>query len=181
MVASSTKIARREIESIDLVRMRDLLAELLSAGEREPLLDTVLALLSKCKEVIEEQAFEIAELERQLFGRKSEKCSPGQMSLFAQLLDAVVQGAAPAPENPSTLARPAETSPAASTGEGEEKPKKKKKRRQPQPTSRQVIPVPEAERPCPTCGGDRHCMGHSRSIVSARNWRVVDATAKSRP
>ena len=167
MVAVPTKVSRREIESIDVVRLRDVFEELLAAGQREPMLDTVVALLSKCKEVIDDQAFEIAQLERQLFGRKSEKCSPDQLSLFAQLLGAVVNAA-----SDTASPKPEEATAQESAGSAEHRDEpapvdqpKKKRRRQPQPTSSEVIPVPDAERPCPTCGGDRHCMGHAKSII----------------
>lgn len=172
MVAAPSKIVRREIESLDLVRLRDVLEELAVAGNKDPLLDTVLALLTKCKGVIEEQAFEIAALERQLFGRKSEKCSPDQLSLFAQFLGALVA------QSPQTASTTEEVAPTISDEVGDalsearsepqhpsDSDTPKRKRRKLQPSTQQVIPVPDDERPCPTCGGDRRCMGHARSLM----------------
>jgi transposase len=156
-----TKISRREVESLDLTRLRDLLEELMAGDRRQPLLDVVLGLLTKCKDVIEEQAFEIAALEKQLFGRKSEKCSDAQLSLFTQILSAVAARA-----EPSTLESPGSSTLVPSPAKGGTKPDgSPKKRKQPRPTISQVIPVPDEERPCPICGGERHCIGHARSLV----------------
>lgn len=162
MVGTPTRVARREIESLDLIRLRDVFEQLMQTGTRDSVLDVVLGLLTKCKGVIEEQAFEIAALEKQLFGRKSEKCTDAQLSLFSQMLRAVVASAEPAPLESLETSSTAASSPAT---DGTKPGGPPKKRKQPIPTMTQVIPVADEERPCPTCAGDRHCIGHARSLV----------------
>lgn len=170
MPAVSSKVVRKEVETLDLVRFRDVLAELLAKGQRDPLLDLVLALLGQCKALIEDQALEIASLRKQLFGRKSEKTAPlGQDDLFPELLAAVVAHAALDTDTPPDIAPAAdEDDEAASSGGGDGVPPKNRRRGKRKPLSphrSEEIRVPDEERPCPECGSDRRCIGHTRSIV----------------
>src|SRR5690606_41806755 len=67
-----------------------LLAELAKRKEPDALREVVMGVLLKTEKVIQDQAFEIQQLRKQLFGRRSEKLSPNQLSLFAQMLGTVV-------------------------------------------------------------------------------------------
>jgi transposase len=139
-------------KSIDLVQMRDVLEELAKRKGSDALLEVVMGVLLKAEEAIEAQAVEIQFLRKQLFGRRSEKLSPNQLSLFAIMLGTVV-GTEPS----------AETEPSQ-----EKKPKKKRKkaaRRPLVPTQTHEIPIPEEERPCPQCGKARCTLGHVRTLV----------------
>jgi transposase len=141
------KPSRREGGSLDLVQARDVLSAL-ATHESEPLLDVALGVLTQCKDVIEAQAYEIAMLRKQLFGRRSEKISANQLALFASLLEALV------PSAPESTPEP--------------KPKKPRlahKRRPLVPTQSLEIPVPEEQRPCPQCGVQRAAIGHDRCVV----------------
>jgi transposase len=151
------RVDRKGGASIDLVHVRDVLSALAAQEQSEPLLAIALGTLTQCKDVIEAQAYEIAMLRKQLFGRRSEKVSPNQLHLFASLLEALV------PPSPEDAAPPSTAEPSP-----EPKPKKKRppqKRRPLIPTQTVNLPVPEAERPCPKCGGERDTIGHDRSVV----------------
>jgi transposase len=183
------EVQRHEVESIDLVRVRDLLEELFIKGQREPLLDVVLALLQRSKAIIEGQAFEIAVLRKQLYGRRSEKVDPIAPDLFAQVVAAAATQAAIHSESSSSAAAndeaPIGPAPAATSSEAERDPvaagptgslpppptgggkgKPRPRKRTPlKPTRVEEIPVPADERPCPSCGGERTGLGHLKSIV----------------
>ena len=66
--------------------MRDLLEELAKKDDRGALLDVVFGVLQKAEKVIEDQSVEIQHLRKQLFGRRSEKLSPDQLSLFSRVM-----------------------------------------------------------------------------------------------
>ena len=97
-------MARKDVESLDIVGLKDVLESLLAREQREPMMEVVLGLLTKLKDVVEDQALQIAYLRQQLFGRRSEKCSKDQLSLFTQMLEAMAEKAeqeADASEEPS--------------------------------------------------------------------------------
>jgi transposase len=141
-------------KSLDLVQLRDLLGELVQRKDADTLLEVVFGVLLKAEKVIEDESVEIQQLRKQLFGRRSEKLSPDQLSLFAQMLATVT---APQVEAPSDPDGPATT------------PNKKKRKKTPRrpliPTQSHEIPIPEGERDCPQCGGPRHTFDHARSLV----------------
>lgn len=111
------------------------------------------AVLQTAQKVIEDQRVEILHLQKQLFGRRSEKVPAGQLSLFAQLLEAVAK-------------RVPERGPEEGETPEPKKGKRKKSRRKPlTPTQTIKVPVPEDERPCPECGALRCTIGHARSLV----------------
>lgn len=141
-------------KSMDLVQLREVLEELCSRKEPDALMEVVFGVLLQAEKVIEEQAVEIQHLRKQLFGRRSEKLSPDQLSLFAQMLGAV------ADQDPTGEA----------TGTEPSAPAKRKKRkpvpRRPlTPTQTHEIPLSEGERDCPTCGKARCTLGHVRTLV----------------
>jgi transposase len=149
-------VSRSKTGSIDLVQLRDVLLEIASRGESEPLLEVAIGLLTQCKDVIEGQAYEIALLRKQLFGRRSEKVSPDQLHLFEALLQSVSSEAASA-------AAP-ESAPAPED-HGPKKKRKPQKRRPLEPTKTLEIAVPDSERACPTCGEQRCVIGHERRLL----------------
>lgn len=137
-----------------MVQLRELLGELVERKESSALLEVVFGVLLKAEKVIEDQSFEIQQLRKQLFGRRSEKLSPDQLSLFAQMLATVTA-------TPSKVNAPSDAG--VSTA-----PKKKAKRgpRRPlTPTQSHEIPVPDGERDCPQCGGPRCTFDHARALV----------------
>lgn len=141
-------------KSLDLVQLRELLGELCQRKESDTLLEVVFGVLLQAEKVIEDQAVEIQQLRKQLFGRRSEKLSPDQLSLFAQMLAAVT---APPVEAPSAPDGPASAP---------NKKKRKKTARRPLiPTRSHEIPIPEGERDCPQCGGPRCTFNPVRALV----------------
>lgn len=140
-------------KTFDFVQLRQVLEELCTRKQADALSDVVFGLLLKAEKVIEDQAVEIQQLKKQLFGRRSEKLSPDQLSLFAQMLDAAVAGASQ-PAGPATSSDP-------------DKKKKRNpiKRRPLKPTLSYKIPVPAEERDCPQCGTPRCTFDHDRTIV----------------
>jgi transposase len=138
-------------KSVDLVQLRDLLEDLAKRKEPDALLEVVMGVLLKTEKVIEDQAVEIQQLRKQLFGRRSEKLSPNQLSLFAQMLGAVVSADGES-EEPGPV-------------QGPKRKRKKIVRRTVVPTESHEILVPDEERPCPECGKKRCTLGHVRALV----------------
>jgi transposase len=146
--------ADQSSKTFDFVQLREVLGELCSRKESDALMEVVFGLLMKAEKVIEDQGIELQQLRKQLFGRRSEKLSPNQLSLFAQMLDAVVTGDS--------------TEPTHTTSNDPEKTKKKRKapkRRPLTPTITHEILVPAEERACPQCGQPRCAFDHDRMLV----------------
>jgi transposase len=137
--------------------LSDLIEELAERGGDTPSREALVTVLQMVQKVIDEQAIEIQYLRKQLFGRRSEKVSTGQLSLFVQALAALAEQAEPKENAPEGAAPPSPPP----------KPKKKnkQKRRPLRPTRTEEIPVPAEDRPCPECGADRCTLGHVRSLV----------------
>ena len=151
-VSTAAKIDRKGGPSIDLVHVGDVLTALSTRGSSDPLLEVSLGVLTQCKDVIEAQAYEIAMLRKQLFGRRSEKVSPNQLVMFTEVLQTL------APLKPESTEPPA---PAVK----EKKKRPAQKRRPLVPTQTIEIRVDEAQRACPECQGERGTIGHDRSVV----------------
>lgn len=161
MSRAAPTVARKAQTTLDLVRLRDVLEELASREEKEPLLELVTGLLEQCQTTIEALTYEVAVLKKQLYGRQSEKVSPDQLHLFAGVLEAMVQKEAETTEDAEGTEKTApETASRAAKKRGG-----KRKRRPLRPTQTVTLPVPDAERPCPTCGRERCTIGHDRSLV----------------
>lgn len=152
IVADTKKKSRLEVERVQL---SDFIAAMTAKDGEAPSAQAVAAVLEMAQKVIDEQAVEIHHLRKQLFGRRSEKVSRDQLSLFAQAIAAVAERAASGNDE---------------TGEPEPDPKKPKRknkttRRTLKPTRTEEIPVPDDERPCPECGQMRCPFGHVRCVV----------------
>lgn len=145
------------------MHLRQVLEALCNKKESDALMEVVFGLLLKAEEVIKAQGVEIQQLRKQLYGRRSEKLSPDQLSLFAQMLDAVIVGDSQDSDN-SAGTDPEEP-------EKPDEPKKPKKKRKPverrplTPTRTVEIRVPAEERDCPRCGKTRCGFDHERTIV----------------
>ena len=149
--------------TFDFVHLRQVLEALCNKKESDALMEVVFGLLLKAEEVIKAQGVEIQQLRKQLYGRRSEKLSPDQLSLFAQMLDAVIVGNSQDSDN-SAGTDPEETE----KPDESKKPKKKRKpveRRPLTPTRTVEIRVPAEERGCPRCGKTRCGFDHERTIV----------------
>ncbi len=117
-----------------------------------PSKEALAAVLQTAQKVIEDQAVEIHHLQKQLFGRRSEKALCGQQSLFVDTLEAVaLRTPEPEPEEKETP--------------GPKKRKRKKRRAPLKPTRTEKLCVADDDRPCPQCGESRCTIGHNRSLV----------------
>lgn len=148
--------------------MLDVLRELLAEGRD----GAVLTLFSKL-------VARNGELERRLAqllsrGHKNEGISTAQLKLFLEALSAQPEGdeAAPVPEigEANDKLRTASGIDEKSTDEvATEKPARQPSLRQPPPAHlpriENPIAVPAAERPCPSCGAERTCIGHDVTEV----------------
>jgi transposase len=156
---SNQQSATRERRGPVLDRLRELLAE----GRTDDALAVVRRLVTRN-----------AELERRLAqllarGRKSEGVSSAQLRLLLDGLGA--EGDEELQEADQKLRTVTAPEPKAKEGEerATERPRRQPPRRRPFPPNLRrldnPIPVPEAERPCPRCGGERKCCGHEVSEV----------------
>lgn len=116
----------------------------------------MVAVLQMAQKVIDDQSIEIQQLRKQLFGRRSEKVSKDQLSLFAQVVEALSR-------KPSADEEPAKEEDASKKKKKKKKPNQK--RRTLQPTRTEVIKIPDDERPCTECGAERSTLGYVRAIV----------------
>ena len=105
-MAEAARGSQDSKKSLDMVQLRELLGELVQRKQADTLMEVVFGVLLNAEKVIEDQAIEIQHLRKQLFGRRSEKLSPDQLSLFAQMLASVV-AERPAADAPSDPAAPA--------------------------------------------------------------------------
>jgi transposase len=132
----------------------EVLRELLSdATNADQVLAVVAKLVSRNEEL--ERLLALARERR----NKGEKLAPGQLDLILDQLRGHAQGElAEANEKLEQVAAEQRGRP-----EPIKPPKQPPVRRPPPPGLRRVenvIPVPAAERACPKCGGERHCVGH---------------------
>lgn len=155
--AQSKQKSEATTSRLDFVQLRDVLAELTSRQDPDPMLGIALDLLQQCKQRIEEQSYELALLRKHIFGRRSERIASDSRSLFGDMLEAVTQVEA----SSSTTAQTAESS---EKDEPKSKPQPRK-RRPLRPTREVSLDVPAEERPCPECGGERQTIDREVSFV----------------
>jgi transposase len=138
----------------------DVLRELLAEGRS----DEVMALVAKL-------VARNSELERKLAdtlsrGRKNEGISKAQLLL---MLEGLMAAPAEDLEAANWQLRQATGIDAQKDEAEPEPPKKQPRLRRPLPPELRrvpnLIPVPQAERPCPRCGGERKCIGHDVTEV----------------
>lgn len=145
--------------SIDLVQVRDVLMTLATQQTHQSMVDVTMSVLSQASQTIDALSHEVAQLKKALYGRRSEKVDPAQISLFAQMLQTVATDA-DGRSDTSNADR------ATAADSANKRKKRKAVRRRPlQPTQRHEIKVSDAKRPCPQCGQLRCSIGHVRSIV----------------
>jgi transposase len=154
----------RSLADLDDVRRK--LEELLGAGRGADLIEMVLALLVEVRDTNTALSVRLQNALRALYGRRSEKVSAEQLSLLFAALGSELAQAGPAAQDP--LAPPAPDGPvppppappAPPRGPHGRAPLPKEL-----PRTVKVVPVPEAERVCATCGADKICIGHRTSEI----------------
>lgn len=151
----------------DLIAVRCKLEQLGAEGRTDELIELVLQLLVRMRNSHNALATRLAHALRELYGRKSQKVSAEDLSSLLAALghDAPASaGAAAEPESPppsedGLVPSPPEP-PEPPRGRGGRSPLPEHLRRRPR-----TVPVTDAERRCPSCGGTRVCIGHRTSDV----------------
>lgn len=170
-MAKAKNKSKLEIRT-ELVDFSGVLKLITSKESELPSREALATVLQTAQKVIKDLEVEVLLLRKQMFGRRSEKIVPGQLSLFAKTLEAVVKRAEA--ELKAATSEDVEKTDGATAGSESEpnpeveddKPKKEKKpRRKLKPTRTEVISVPEEEQPCPKCGAPRCPIGHSKSLM----------------
>jgi transposase len=154
----------------DLEDVRRKLEELASEGRVADLIDLVITLLVEVRDTNTALSVRLHNALRALYGRKSQKISSDQLSLLFAALDTELPAALanPGEQTPAPDDKPAPdgpvpqppTPPAPPRGRGGRAPLPKHL-----PRTERLVPVDEAERVCPTCGGAKICIGHRTSEI----------------
>ena len=146
------------IDPTGLDGVRSYLAGLLAEDRKDDALEQFMALLAKLLLDNTDKSHRIAALLKQLYGRKSERMSSGQLELVLQAL--ADEGEETLPPAPASEAKP-EPKP--------ERPPQRRPGRNPLPAHlpriRDERKVAPELRPCPQCGVERTCIGHEVSEV----------------
>lgn len=156
---------------VDLEDVRRKLEQLATEGRVAELIELVLQLLVHLRDTNTKLTVRLQSALRELYGRKSQKVSSAQLLLlFSELGAQLPAGAADAagtaepgaasaqPEQ--GLVPPPPEPPKPPRGRGGRAPLPQNLERQ-----KRVVPVPESERVCAQCGGDKACIGHRTSEV----------------
>jgi transposase len=164
----------------DLLDVRRKLEQLGKEGRVDEVIDLVIDLLARMRDSHNALAARLANALRELYGRKSQKVSTEEISsLLAEL-------GKDAPEGAADAAQPPESGPEDAKGDVPQPPEPPKpprghKGRSPLPPHlprvTRPVPVSEAERVCPRCGGVRECAGHRTSEVLefvAASFKVIE-------
>jgi transposase len=162
---------------LDLDEVCAELETLIGHGQIADALAQVRRLLSLLRDRNTHLELEVNRLVRKHLGKTSERVSEAQLSLLKDLLAAAMGEAADA--DPAVLAPPAVELPPAP-------PRKKGHGRKPLPPhlprEQREHWVPDEQRPCPLCGGERVCIGHETSetleFVPASFKVIVDMREK---
>jgi hypothetical protein len=142
---------------LDRAQLRATLLDLLTTGQPETAVDTVLHLLTALQDHATELAQRVAQLLKQTYGRRSEKIDPHQLRLLlAALAAAPTEG--PAAATAPTLPAPPPRAP-------RRPPTGRKPLPADLPREEQVHTPPERERRCAGCNEPKTRIGVERSEV----------------
>jgi transposase len=154
----------------DTTAFRAQLSRLLDDGQRDVLLETVMALVEQMASQNDQLMWRLQTALSQLYRKKSEKISPEQLSLFLARLSqekavqAEVEGLEPQsdPEAEQTSTEPAKPPPA-----NKARPKQPHKKPFPDHLRREIrlIPVPAEECQCPNCRAEKEPMGYEKREI----------------
>ena len=139
-----------------LVAVRDYLAQLQAAGRHDEVLDQTTHLLHTLASANSDLTHQLEALRKILYGRRSEKLDPAQLTLFTQLFG-----------EESTPLEP--TKPEASDDGKSARAPQRRPGRNPLPEhlprKRIELKVADEQRTCPICGTEKVCIGHEVSEV----------------
>lgn len=153
-------VGRQSKSSRELEGIREHLREMVAAGRGDEAIDMVVELLCALRDKNTELELRVRKLLKEHFGRRGEGVSSEQLSL---LLGELEQDGDEAEGSDDGETEADEESAAPERSTRKKKPRGRKPLPSHLPREREVIKVPEEERPCPSCGGERHCIGHEVS------------------
>lgn len=152
----------------DLRDVRRKLEQLAAEERLSELIDLVLELLAQMRQTNTALATRLARALRELYGRKSQKVRPEQLSqMLATLGDEAAQAAAAAAADP-TAAPNADEGPVAQPATPPKPPRTRGGRAplpEHLPREARVVSVPEVERRCAHCGATKVCIGYRLSEI----------------
>ena len=93
--AAFPKDSQKECTAINLVELKDVLTSLAHDQKPMAMVDIAMSVLSQASKTIDDMNHEMAWLRKTLFGRRSEKIDPNQVSLFAQAVDTAAEAGQP--------------------------------------------------------------------------------------
>jgi transposase len=170
--ASSTASSATRPLPDDLRDVRRKLEQLGAEGRVTEIIEIVIDLLARMRDSHNALAMRLANALRELYGRKSQKISTEEIStLLAELGKDAPESAKGAVSPPESAADSADAQGNVPQPSEPPKPPPKRKRggRAPLPPNLprepRVVPVADEERVCPSCGGERACIGHRTSEV----------------
>lgn len=147
--------------------LRELLSQLLQDGLTDDLIELVVSLFSRLSRDHDRLASRLRALRRGHPGGASEKSSSAQLMLLLSEAERTLQ----AEGSNEEVEDPAHGDEGDGDEEEEKKTRRKRRRTKPKPDVAHAVrvivevPVPPEERPCPTCGGERTCIGPEESRV----------------
>jgi len=156
---------------LDLEDVRRKLEQLATEGRVAELIELVVQLLVHLRDTNTKLTVRLQSALRELYGRKSQKVSSAQLLLlFGELGSQLPASAADAAGTAEPGAAPAQPEQGLVPPPPEPpKPPRRRGGRAPLPPhlerQKRVVPVPESERVCAQCGGDKACIGHRTSEV----------------
>lgn len=161
---------KHEFSALDAHALAQMVESLTTQQDKDVAIQFLVGVVTRLQKSIEDLSFEIQHLKRVQFGRKSEKVSTEQLSLFTSMLDTLLEKAPPSSETPSTSSIDAKT-PSPSTEDA-----KKPFALQPTEPPREIL-VPDEQRACPACRTPRSRHGYVSSIVvefAPPKFRVIE-------
>ena len=152
-------MSHRPAAPIDQKALREKLMGLLESGQSDALLDAVVGLVSELQKDNQRLGDRVRELLRKLYGRKSEKVSAEQLSLFFAALDDQAPESAKAAIDKANVPQPEAPPKRVSSHKG------RTALPVDLPREEVVVALSETERLCPECGEVRKTIGHVDSEV----------------
>jgi len=168
MQAEVTSDSERKAR-LEAVRVR--LRELADEGRIDDVVNLAVELMGQIADANTALEARLFTALRRLYGRRSETIDAAQLALFLAQLgeDAVPEGAKLAEPAAPELAAPEPPPPGPPVPPPAPPPKKKRPQKLPLPAhlprEPYIVPVPDAERACPSCNGERHTLGYVDSEV----------------
>jgi transposase len=164
------------------------LRELMAEGRHDDVVALVLAVIDRMSEAHAQALYELKRALKERYGRRSEKLSEEQLELLAETMLEIARAQAGTVRSDEALTQPQlEVDESQPRDPAKPRPEKRPHGRKPLPSDLPretvVIPVPEREQRCPSCGAERAVIGHEPSEVleyTPASFRVVEIRREKR-